>query len=97
VADTITISLSGELDATSLAVLEECFAQAVDFQPARVIVDLRAVAAFGSGGHDGLLDLRDDLTELALAPGPGRLNRMDGAAGLLDVFEFVRDDALLPV
>jgi anti-sigma B factor antagonist len=91
-ADTIVLSLAGELDVAALATIEETWAQVVRFAETRVVVDLSELRFIDSSGMHALLRLRSELApsvRLELVRGPECVDRVFALTGLQPLFAFV--------
>jgi anti-sigma B factor antagonist len=91
-ADTIVLSLRGELDLTSAPVFERELRAAESTGPRRVVIDLSGLEFMDSTGLRALLLAREhsqsDGHELALRRGPRQVQRVLELTKTAEAFEF---------
>jgi anti-sigma B factor antagonist len=91
-ADTIVLSLRGELDLTSAHVFERELRAAESAGPRRVVIDLSGLEFMDSTGLRALLLAREraqsDGHELALRRGPRQVQRVLELTKTAEAFEF---------
>jgi len=93
----LTLSLSGELDLSTIAQLEQAVASRVDGKPDLVVLDLRKLVFLDSTGLRLVLRLQEMLHEaggrLVLVKGPRRVHRVFELTRAVEVLEIVPDPA----
>jgi anti-sigma B factor antagonist len=91
-AGTVQIMLEGEFDLASAVTVQESLREAVQDQPARVIMDLGRLAFIDSTGLRLLLQAdaqaREGGYEFLLRPGEASVQRVFEITGALDVLSF---------
>ena len=95
--DGVTLTLSGELDLSTIEQLEEAIADRVDGKPALVVLDLRSLVFLDSTGLRLMLRLDASVREaggrLVLVKGPRRVHRVFELTRAVDELEIVDDPA----
>jgi anti-anti-sigma factor len=89
---TVRVTLQGELDLSGAQQMEERMAAIDEDGPARLVIDLGALAFIDSTGLRLLLQAdtraRERGYELLLCPGPPAVQRVFEVTGALDVLRF---------
>jgi len=93
----LTLSLSGELDLSTIEQLERAVAARVDGRPELVVLDLRKLVFLDSTGLRLVLRLHERLHRvggrLVLVKGPRRVHRVFELTRAVDVLEILSDPA----
>ena len=93
----LTLSLSGELDLSTVQQLERAVASRVDGKPELVVLDLRKLVFLDATGLRLVLRLHERLQgvggRLVLVEGPRRIHRVFELTRAVEVLEIVPDPA----
>ena len=96
-----TLTLSGELDLSTIDHLERAVVSGVDGKAELFVLDLRKLVFLDSTGLRLMLQLHSRLAEvggrLVLIAGPRRVQRVFELTGALEELEIVRDPAEIDV